>query len=89
MFEICDRDLEYCESVYRQIYRSFLFSMKIYGSHLIYRKKLLNDTIDRIDNLFEKHVRVGLVSGRLNLKYKELVYEAYIQITGERMVKRK
>lgn len=89
MFEICNYDLEYCENAYRQIYRSFLFSMKIYGSHLIYRKKLLNDTLDKIDNLFEKHIRVGLVSGRLNSYYSDLIHNSYEEITGERVIRRK
>ncbi len=63
--------------------------MKIYGSHLIYRKKLLNDTLDKIDNLFEKHIRVGLVSGRLNSYYTDLIYNSYEEITGERVIRRK
>ena len=62
---------EYCRREYKRIYDSFLFSMKLYGSHPIYREKLYLNALNKLEKVSKKHLKSALVSGRFYIFYKQ------------------
>lgn len=62
---------EYCRREYKRIYDSFLFSMKLFGSHPVYREKLYLNALNKIEQVSKKHLKSGLVSGRFYIFYKQ------------------
>ncbi len=84
MFEICKSDHEYCKQAYQQAYESFIFSLGMYANHKIYRRKLLKDIMKKFDDITDRHLSVGLVSGRYGAYYKRLTLSAYEQTVGEK-----
>ncbi|MGO0093099.1 hypothetical protein ACTMS5_01355 [Streptococcus suis] len=64
-------DNDYCRREYKRIYDSFLFSMKLFGSHPVYREKLYLNALNKIEQVTKKHLKSGLVSGRFYIFYKQ------------------
>lgn len=64
-------DNDYCRREYKRIYDSFLFSMKLFGSHPVYREKLYLNSLNKIEQVSKKHLKSGLVSGRVYIFYKQ------------------
>ncbi|HEM6052979.1 TPA: hypothetical protein U2B65_000519 [Streptococcus suis] len=65
------RDVEYCRREYKRIYDGYLFSMKLFGSHPVYREKLYLNALNKIEQVSKKHLKSGFVSGRFYIFYKQ------------------
>ncbi|MGU8073830.1 hypothetical protein ACS60R_05025 [Streptococcus suis] len=73
-------DNDYCRREYKRIYDSFLFSMKLYGSHPVYREKLYSNALKKLEEVSDKHLKVELVSARYYLFYKREISKSYNEL---------
>ncbi len=75
---------EYYIEAYKRIYDNFVFSLRVYGSHPVLRRRLVRSSLERCDEITERFRKSSIFTNRLSNRCKQMILDTYFNTTGER-----